>query len=97
VVAQLLGKKTVLNEFLGYLDLQAAMQQGRISPRAVTISTYALCGFANPGSIGILIAGLGALIPERRAEVTSLAVKSFIGGTLACFMTACVAGVLVYA
>ena len=94
-VAQLLGTKSVINEFVAYLDLQAAIQAGALSPRSITIATYALCGFANPGSIGIAIAGLDALIPERRREVTGLAWKSFVGGTLACFATACVAGILV--
>ncbi|MFA6239370.1 MAG: nucleoside transporter C-terminal domain-containing protein [Candidatus Hydrogenedentales bacterium] len=94
-LAQLLGKKTVLNEFLAYIDLKACIEQGALSPRGIVIATYALCGFANPGSAGIMIAGLDALIPERRGEVTSLSVKAFVGGTLACFMTACVAGVLI--
>lgn len=94
-LAQLLGKKTVLNEFLAYLDLKTCIEQGTLSPRGIVIATYALCGFANPGSAGILIAGLDVLVPERRGEVCELSVKAFIGGTLACFMTACVAGVLI--
>lgn len=93
-VAQLLGTKTVVNEFIAYTDMKALIDAGLLSPRAATISTYALCGFANPGSLGILLAGLGALIPERRKEVTQLGFKSFVGGTLAAFMTACVAGIL---
>lgn len=96
VVSELLATKTVLNEFLGYVELQQAIQGGQIGPRAQMIATYALCGFSNPGSIGIAIAGLSALVPERRAEFARLGVKSFIGGTLACFMTACVAGALAY-
>jgi CNT family concentrative nucleoside transporter len=96
-VAQLLGKKTVINEFLAYLDLSALIQEAKLQPRSVTIATYALCGFANPGSIGIMLAGLDTLIPERRAEISVLSIKAFVAGTIACFMTACVAGILVHA
>jgi len=96
-VAQLLGKKTVLNEFLAYADFKPLMESGALHPRAAAIATYALCGFANPGSLGILIGGTAALIPGRRAEVVELAVKSFIAGTLATFLTACIAGMLVHA
>ena len=95
ILGQLLGKKTVVNEFLAYLDFQQALNDGALSPRGALIATYALCGFANPGSIGVMIAGLDVLIPERRAEVTQLSIKAFIAGTLACFSTACVAGILV--
>jgi len=91
-VARLLGTKTVLNEFLAYMEFQQV--RGALSPRSTMIATYALCGFANPGSMGICIAGLTGLVPERRQEIVDLAVRSFIGGTLACFMTACVAGIL---
>jgi CNT family concentrative nucleoside transporter len=94
ILGQLLGKKTVVNEFLAYLDFQQAINDGTLSPRGALIATYALCGFANPGSIGVMIAGLDVLIPERRAEVTQLSIKAFIAGTLACFSTACVAGIL---
>lgn len=96
VVASLLGTKTVLNEFLAYMGLQAAIEDGALQPRSIMIATYALCGFANPGSVGIMIAGMDALVPERRAEVSALSLRAFIAGTLACFMTACVAGVLLY-
>lgn len=92
-VARLLGTKTALNEFLAYIDLQTV--RGAISPRSNIIATYALCGFANPGSLGIIIAGLTGLVPERRKEIVELGLKSFIGGTLACFTTACIAGILV--
>ena len=77
-----------------YQNMQPLIAEGALSPRAQTIATYALCGFANPGSLGILIGGLDGMIPERRAEVAGLSLKAFIAGTLACFCTACVAGVL---
>ena len=95
-VSQLLGKKTAMNEFLAYLDFKDLLAQNVLSQRSRTIVTYALCGFSNPGSMVIAIAALDALAPERRVDVSQLAFKSFIGGTLACFMTACIAGVLVY-
>lgn len=93
-VAQLLGTKSVLNEFLAYARLQDI--RDTMSPRAVTIATYALCGFANPGSLGILIAGMTALAPERRRTIVELGIKSLVAGTFACFMTACLAGVLIH-
>jgi len=96
-VAQLLGKKTVLNEFLAYADLKPLIEQGAISQRSITIATYALCGFANPGSLGIMMGAATALMPERRGEVAALGLKAFVGGTLAAFMTACVAGIIVNA
>jgi CNT family concentrative nucleoside transporter len=93
-LAQLISKKTVFNEFLAYADFRVLLEQGALTPRGAMIATYALCGFANPGSIGIMIAGFDALVPERRAEITQLSLKAFIAGTLACFSTACVAGMI---
>ncbi|NLV45600.1 MAG: NupC/NupG family nucleoside CNT transporter, partial [Candidatus Hydrogenedentes bacterium] len=66
-----------------------------LTNRSVTIATYALCGFSNPGSLGILIGGISAMAPERRGDIARMSVRAFIGGTLAAFMTACIAGVLV--
>lgn len=88
-VGGLLGKKTVLNEFVAYMDLKDMTE---ISERSRIIATYALCGFANLGSIGIQVGGIGALVPERRKDFAKLGFKALIGGTLACFMTACIAG-----
>ncbi len=93
IVGTLLGKKLILNEFVAYLDLQAAMPQ--LSERAIIISTYALCGFANFSSIAIQIGGIGTLAPDRRKDLALLGVRSLIGGTLACFMTACIAGIFI--
>lgn len=89
-VGELLGIKTVLNEFLAYERMQGMV----LSERARIISTYALCGFANFGSIAILIGGLSGVAPKRRGEVAGLGIKALIGGTLAAFMTACYAGIL---
>jgi len=107
-VGILLGKKTILNEFIAYMDLQKLVENGRqvaegiasagsvptISDRAQVITTYALCGFANIGSIGIQIGGIGAIAPKRQADLARLGVRAMIAGSLACFMTACVAGML---
>ena len=93
-VGGLLGKKTVLNEFLAYADLKPLIQSGALSPRGTTIATYALCGFANPGSLAILIGACTTLMPQRRTEIVELGLKSFLGGTLSCFITAAIAGIL---
>jgi concentrative nucleoside transporter, CNT family len=94
-VGVMLGKKIVVNEFVAYLDLQAAIAAGNISERAITITTYALCGFANFSSIAIQLGGIGGLAPSRRQDLAKLGVKALIGGTLACFMTACIAGLMI--
>ena len=91
-VGALLGKKLVINEFVAYLDLQK--QLTTLSPKSVVISTYALCGFANFSSIAIQLGGIGSIAPERRSDLAKLGVKCLIGGTLACFMTASIAGFL---
>jgi CNT family concentrative nucleoside transporter len=90
----LLGTKTVLNEFIAYLDL-AKIPADQLSPRAKLLMTYALCGFANFGSLGILIGGMGAMVPERRAEIVELGMKSIVAGTIATCMTAAVVGLFV--
>jgi CNT family concentrative nucleoside transporter len=89
----LMGIKTVLNELLAYLNL-AALPADRLSEHSRLIMTYALCGFANFGSLGILIGGLGAMAPERRPEIVALGMKSIVAGTLATLMTGAVAGML---
>lgn len=93
-VGQLLGTKTVINEFLAYKSMQGMIADGALTARGVTISTYALCGFANFGSVAILIGGLRGVAPERGREVVGLGLKALVGGTLAAFMTACFAGML---
>jgi len=88
----LLGTKTVINELVAYLDLS---QMGHLSERSRVLMTYALCGFANFGSLGIMIGGLGTMAPERRAEVVDLGIKSIVAGTLAtCLTSAAVALIL---
>ncbi len=89
----LLGTKTILNEFIAYLDL-AHLPDGTLSLRSRMLMTYALCGFANFGSLGILIGGLATMAPQRRDEVVALGLKSIVAGTLATCMTGAVVGML---
>ncbi len=89
----LLGVKIVLNELIAYLAM-AKLPDGALSPHARLIMTYALCGFANFGSLGIMIGGLGAMVPERRGDIVALGLKSIVAGTLATCMTATVVGLL---
>jgi CNT family concentrative nucleoside transporter len=91
-VGQLLGIKTVLNEFLAYQQME---NMPELSYRARTIATYALCGFANFGSIAILIGGLSVVAPKRRSEVAGLGIRALAAGSLAAFMTACYAGMFI--
>lgn len=99
-VGQLLGVKMVATELVAYsqLDVMIGDADAGIAPvlskRSILISTYALCGFANFASIGIQIGGIGAIAPERRKDLTQLGMRAMLGGSLACCMTACVAGIL---
>jgi CNT family concentrative nucleoside transporter len=96
VSGQIIGEKTVLNEFYAYGTLAKVKESGLITDvRTQIILTYALCGFSNIGSIGIQIGGIGALAPEKRGELAKLGVKALLGGSIACFMTACIAGMLI--
>ena len=91
-VGILLGKKIILNEFIAYLDLKQLMPT--LSERTTIIATYALCGFSNLGSIGIQIGGLSAIAPNRQQDLALLGLRAMIAGSLACFLTACVTGML---
>lgn len=91
-VGELLGIKTVLNEFVAYPRLGEMKADGLISERSVIMSTYLLCGFANFASIGIQIGGIGALVPSRKGLLSKLGIRSLIGGTIACILTATVIG-----
>ncbi|EAZ90559.1 NupC/NupG family nucleoside CNT transporter [Crocosphaera chwakensis] len=93
-VGILLGKKTILNEFIAYLDLKTLIDNQTISPRSQIIATYALCGFSNLGTIGIQIGGMSAIAPNRQQDLAKLGLRTMIAGSLACFMTACIAGFL---
>jgi concentrative nucleoside transporter, CNT family len=93
-VGQILGERIVLNEFVGYLDLTGHAKQLALDPRSFTIATYALCGFANFSSIAIQVGGIGSLAPERRSEMARVGLRAMIGGLLAAYMTASLAGLL---
>ncbi|HSJ26071.1 MAG TPA: nucleoside transporter C-terminal domain-containing protein [Longimicrobiales bacterium] len=95
-IGTLLGIKTVVNEFVGYLQLSALLAgDTELSPRSVLIATYALCGFANFSSIAIQIGGIGGIAPSRRSDLARIGLRAMIAGTLAAFMTATIAGILV--
>ncbi len=89
----LLGQKVSVNEFVAYLDL--ASMKDQLSPRSVTMATYALCGFANFSSIAIQIGGIGGLAPERRGEIASLGLRCVLAGSLATCLSATLAGILI--
>jgi concentrative nucleoside transporter, CNT family len=94
-VGSLLGIKTVANEFVAYLRLADLLAAGALSPRSVVISTYALAGFANFSSIAIQIGGIGGIAPSRRSDLSRIGLRAMIAGSLAAFLTATIAGILV--
>ncbi len=89
-IGRVLGERIVLNEFIGYISLN----QLQLEPRSYTLATYALCGFANFASIAIQVGGIGALAPERRTELAQLGLRAMVGGLLASYLTATIAGIL---
>jgi CNT family concentrative nucleoside transporter len=97
LIGQLLGEKIVLNEFIAFISLDK-MVDGEVltNERTIMITTYALCGFANFGSMGIQIGGIAVLAPNQRSNLATLALRAMIGGMVACLMTACVAGMFIH-
>ncbi len=93
-VGQILGERVVLNEFVAYLDLTTNAKQLALDPRSFMIATYALCGFANFSSIAIQVGGIGSLAPERRSEMAKIGFRAMVGGLLASYTTASIAGIL---
>ena len=93
VVGKLLGTRLALNEFIAYVEL--GQIKDTLDPRSFLIVSYALCGFANIGSIGVQVGGVGSLIPERRSEMADLGVRAMFAATCANFMTAAIAGLLI--
>jgi CNT family concentrative nucleoside transporter len=95
LAGQVIGEKTILNEFYAYGTLARLKDTGLLTDqRAQIILTYALCGFSNIASIGILIGGIGSLAPNQRPVLARLGLKALLGGSIACFLTACVAAML---
>ena len=93
-VGSLIGQKTVLNEFVAYLSLADMKNAGVLSEKAIIISTYALCGFANFSSIAIQIGGIGGMAKKRQGDLSKLGMRALIAATLATMMTATIAGAL---
>lgn len=93
VAGALMGTKTILNELLAYLDM-SRLAKGALNHKSMVIMTYAMCGFANPGSLGIMIGGMGTMAPERRDEIVALGFRSIVAGTLATCMTGAVVGIV---
>ncbi|MBF0469319.1 MAG: nucleoside:proton symporter [Desulfamplus sp.] len=93
IAGSLMGTKTVLNEFLAYIEL-SKLPEGTLSSHGRLIMIYAMCGFANPGSLGIMIGGMGTMAPDRREEITSLGLRSILAGTIATCMTGAVVGII---
>ncbi|MBT8220146.1 MAG: Na+ dependent nucleoside transporter [Bacteroidia bacterium] len=94
-MGQMLGEKTILNEFVSYASLMEFKNAGVLADKTIIIATYALCGFANFASIGIQIGGIGAIAPGQRKVLTELGIRALIGGTVACLLTAAIAGFLI--
>jgi CNT family concentrative nucleoside transporter len=88
-----MGTKTVLNELIAYIDL-SKLPEGALAPRSRLMMTYALCGFANFGSLGIMIGGLATMAPERRDEIVALGGRTIVSGTLATCVAGSVVGIL---
>ena len=95
IMGRLMGEKIVLTELIAYSNLGEIINNNEISERTAIISSYALCGFANFGSIGIQLGGIGGIAPERRKDLSKLALKAMIGGALASWLTATIAGILI--
>ena len=91
-IGNLLGTRMVLNEFVAYAQLGPMKES--LDPKSFLVASYALCGFANFGSIGIQVGGIGSLIPDRRSELAKLGLRAMFAATLANFMTACIAGLI---
>ncbi|XP_030387256.1 sodium/nucleoside cotransporter 1-like isoform X2 [Scaptodrosophila lebanonensis] len=94
-IGLVVAEKTLINEFVGYMDLGKMIMGGEIDARSAAIATFALCGFANPGSLGILIAALSVMAPTRRAEITEVAFLAFFAGSIVSFTSASWAGIFV--
>ena len=93
-VGELLGERFVLNEFIAFIDLGKLQAHKQISEHSFVIATFALCGFANLSSIAIQVGGIGTLAPSRKSEIAQLGMRAVIAGTMANFMSACIAGML---
>ncbi|KAH8367095.1 hypothetical protein KR084_000549 [Drosophila pseudotakahashii] len=95
IIAKVVATKTIINEFVAYERLGQYIESGQITARSAGIATFAICGFANPSSLGILIGSLSAMAPHRRSTITSVAFRAFVVGSIVCFVSASFAGILI--
>ena len=95
IMGTLMGEKLALTELIAYGDLRTLIANGEISNRTAIIASYALCGFANFASIGIQLGGIGSIAPERRKDLSKLVFKAMLGGALASWLTASIAGIMI--
>ena len=95
LAGQLLGEKTIANEFIAYQSLGDLIKTNTINEKTAIMATYFLCGFANFLSIGIQIGGIGAIAPERRIDLSKLGIKALIAGTIASLLTAVIVGIII--
>ena len=95
VVGTLMGEKIVLTELIAFRDLSDYVSNNTISERSVIIASYALCGFANFGSIGIQLGGIGSMAPKRKKDLSKLVFKAMLGGAIASWLTASIVGILI--
>jgi CNT family concentrative nucleoside transporter len=93
IIGNLLGTRTIINEFLAFAEL--GKLKATLSPRTFSIATFALCGFANVGSIGMQIGGIGALVPNRRNDLAQLGIRAMLAGTMANLMSASIVSMLI--
>lgn len=96
LIAELLGTRCFLNEFVAYQAMGEHMKAGLLEDRSIMLGTYALCGFSNMATVGVLLGGLSPLIPHRSQEIAGMAFRALVGGTMTCLITASVAGFVVY-
>ncbi|XP_017464618.1 PREDICTED: solute carrier family 28 member 3 isoform X2 [Rhagoletis zephyria] len=94
IVAKIVATKSIINEFVAYERLGEYIKNGQLEARSIGITTFAICGFANPGALGILIGSLSAMAPNRRYIITSVAMRAFVVGSIVCFVSASSAGLL---
>ncbi|XP_036346521.1 solute carrier family 28 member 3-like [Rhagoletis pomonella] len=94
IVAKIVATKSIINEFVAYERLGEYIKNGQLEARSIGITTFVICGFANPGALGILIGSLSAMAPNRRYIITSVAMRAFVVGSIVCFVSASFAGLL---
>ncbi|XP_017126543.1 sodium/nucleoside cotransporter 1 [Drosophila elegans] len=94
-IGQIVAEKSLINEFIAFKHLGELTKEEKVDPRSAVIATFAICGFANPGSLGILIAGLSAMAPSRRPDIAKVAVRAYFSGSFVSFTSASIAGILI--